>query len=181
MATPRATPRKTIQGKRKPAADTAEVLGHATGPPMIPRKWRSYHRKLMAARERLTRERKGLIQETKEEKPAVLRDDIADAGTDSYDRDFALSIASSEQEALFEIEEALNRIKTGCYGVCEATGKQIPPDRLEAIPWTRFIAEAERELERNNTAPRAKLGELADLASPGRTEPQDEERKGSNQ
>jgi RNA polymerase-binding transcription factor DksA len=174
MATPRATPRKTTRGKRKSAADTAEVLGNATAPPAIPRKWQSYYQKLIDARERLSRERADLIQEANEEKHTVLRDDIADAGTDSYDRDFALSIASSGQEALFEIEEALNRIKTGRYGICEATGKQIPADRLEAIPWTRFTADAERELERNNAAPRVKLGELTDLASTPRAEREDE-------
>jgi RNA polymerase-binding transcription factor DksA len=175
MATQRATPRKTTRGKRKPAADTAEVLGDAIAPPRIPGKWQPHYQKLLAARERLTRERADLIQAANEEKHTVPGDDIADAGTDSYDRDFALSIASSEQEALFEIEEALNRIKTGRYGICEATGQQIPADRLEAIPWTRFTAEAERELERNNAAPRARLGELADLGAPSRTERDDEE------
>jgi len=175
MATPRATARKTTRGKLKPAADTAEVVGDAAASPKIPRKWQPHYQKLLAARERLTRERAELLQAANEEKHTVLGDDIADAGTDSYDRDFALSIASSEQEALFEIEEALSRIKTGRYGVCEATGKQISAERLEAIPWTRFTAEAELELEGNNAAPRAKLGRLTDLAPPGRKEPENQE------
>jgi DnaK suppressor protein len=175
MAAPGATPRKTTRERRKPAAGTAEVLGNAAAQPTIPRQWQAYYQKLMAAREHLAHERAELLREAKEEEHAVLREDIADAGTDSYDRDFALSIASSEQEALFEIEEALNRIKAGRYGLCEATGKQIPEDRLEAIPWTRFSAEAERELEHHHAAPRVKLGKLADLAPPSRREPDDGE------
>ncbi|MDQ3622478.1 MAG: molecular chaperone DnaK, partial [Verrucomicrobiota bacterium] len=43
----------------------------------------------------------------------------ADAGSDAYDRDFALSLLSQEQDALYEIEEALKRIELGTYGTCE--------------------------------------------------------------
>lgn len=173
MATRRATPRKTA--RRKTAADTAEVLGHAADAPKIPAKWQSHYRKLIAARDRLTRERGQLIQAAKEDKHTVLHDHIADAGSDSYDRDFALGIASSEQQALFEIEEALDRIKTGRYGICEATGKKISPERLEAIPWTRFSAEAERELEKNNAVQGAKLGQLENFPRASRTETEEAE------
>ena len=57
----------------------------------------------------------------------------ADSGTDSFDRDFALSLVSSEQDALIEIEEAILRIKDGSYGVCEITNKAIPSARLSAV------------------------------------------------
>src|ERR1700720_4747321 len=50
----------------------------------------------------------------------------ADAGSDAYDRDFALSLLSQEQDALYEIDQALKRIELGTYGVCEMSGKQIP-------------------------------------------------------
>ena len=49
----------------------------------------------------------------------------ADAGSDAYDRDFALSLLSQEQDALYEIEEALKRVEAGTYGICEMSGKQI--------------------------------------------------------
>jgi DnaK suppressor protein len=58
----------------------------------------------------------------------------ADAGSDAYDRDFALSLLSQEQDALYEIDQALRRIELGTYGKCEMSGKQIPRARLEAIP-----------------------------------------------
>ena len=47
----------------------------------------------------------------------------ADAGSDAYDRDFALSLLSQEQDALYEIDQALKRIDLGTYGVCEMSGK----------------------------------------------------------
>jgi DnaK suppressor protein len=163
------------------AANTAQVLGDAATPPAFPRKWQSHYNKLIATRDRLARDRAQLMESAKEEKATVLQNHIADAGTDSYDHDFALSIASSEQEALFEIEEALNRIKTRRYGICEATGQPIPADRLEAIPWTRFSAAAERELERNNAVRGAKLAELEDLPRASRAESEDEESEAPNQ
>ncbi len=74
----------------------------------------------------------------------------ADAGSDAYDRDFALSLLSQEQDALFEIDEALKRIAKGTYGVCEMSGKQIPKARLEARPFARFTVECQNDLERKN-------------------------------
>lgn len=74
----------------------------------------------------------------------------ADAGSDAYDRDFALSLLSQEQDALFEIDEALKRIVKGTYGVCEMSGKNIPKARLEARPFARFTVECQNEIERKN-------------------------------
>ena len=74
----------------------------------------------------------------------------ADAGSDAYDRDFALNLLSQEQDALFEIDEALKRLARGTYGVCEMSGKQIPKARLEARPFARFTVECQNEIEKKN-------------------------------
>ncbi len=74
----------------------------------------------------------------------------ADAGSDAYDRDFALNLLSQEQDALFEIDEALKRIVRGTYGTCEMSGKQIPKARLEARPFARFTVECQNEIEKKN-------------------------------
>ncbi len=74
----------------------------------------------------------------------------ADAGSDAYDRDFALSLLSQEQDSLFEIDQALKRLETGGYGMCEMSGKPIPHARLEALPFARFTVECQTELEKNN-------------------------------
>jgi len=78
----------------------------------------------------------------------------ADAGSDAYDRDFALSLLSQEQDALYEIDEALKRIELGTYGKCEMSGKPIPRARLEAIPFARFTVECQSQLEKQSRAAR---------------------------
>lgn len=74
----------------------------------------------------------------------------ADAGSDAYEKDFALSLLSQEQDALYEIEEALKRLEAGTYGVCEMSNKTIPHTRLEAIPFARFTVECQQQLEKEN-------------------------------
>ncbi len=80
----------------------------------------------------------------------------ADAGSDAYDRDFALSLLSQEQDALYEIDQALKRIELGTYGICEMSGKPIPRARLEAIPFARFTVECQSQLEKQNKASRVR-------------------------
>lgn len=80
----------------------------------------------------------------------------ADAGSDAYDRDFALSLLSQEQDALYEIEEALKRIEHGTYGVCELSGKPISHARLEAIPFARFTVECQSQLEKQRKLTRSR-------------------------
>jgi DnaK suppressor protein len=80
----------------------------------------------------------------------------ADAGSDAYDRDFALSLLSQEQDALYEIDEALKRIEVGTYGKCEMSGKPIPRARLEAIPFARFTVECQSQLEKQSKASRVR-------------------------
>ena len=81
----------------------------------------------------------------------------ADAGSDSYDRDFALSLLSQEQDALYEIDEALKRIELGTYGVCEMSGKTIMRARLEALPFARYTVECQAEVERQKKLHKARM------------------------
>jgi len=78
----------------------------------------------------------------------------ADAGSDAYDRDFALSLLGKEQDALYEINEALKRIETGTYGLCEGTGVRIPEERLEAMPFARFSVTYQEKIERSQMSGR---------------------------
>ena len=80
----------------------------------------------------------------------------ADAGSDAYDRDFALSLLSQEQDALYEIDQALKRIELGTYGICEMSNKPIPHARLEAIPFARFTVECQSQLEKQSKASRTR-------------------------
>jgi RNA polymerase-binding transcription factor DksA len=89
----------------------------------------------------------------------------ADAGTETFDRDFALSMVSSEQDALTEIEAAIERVFAGKYGVCEMTGKHIREERLLAVPFTRYSLETQKQLEKNQTRSVQRGGIFADATS----------------
>ena len=71
-----------------------------------------------------------------------------DAGSDAYDRDFALSVLAKEQDALYEIEQAIRRIQSGSYGICEMSSRKIPQTRLEAIPFARLTVECQGQWEK---------------------------------
>ena len=73
---------------------------------------------------------------------------MADIGTDTFDQDLAIGMAETERELLREIDEALERIPTKTYGVCQLTGKPIPKARLDAKPWAKYTIEAARQLEK---------------------------------
>ena len=63
---------------------------------------------------------------------------MADAGTDSYEQEFTLELMDSERKLISEIDQALDRIDEGTYGICQVNGEPIPKPRLEAIPWARY-------------------------------------------
>ncbi len=75
---------------------------------------------------------------------------LSDQGTDTFDREFALNQLSSEQDVLFEIDEAIRRIENGTYGICEMTSEPINIERLEALPYVRHSIKAQSELEKGH-------------------------------
>ena len=162
--------------KAKPrASSTSDILGGSSPkarPARVNPKWASQHRHLVELRNQLLIQAGKLAKEASEGTPNYSMH-MADAGTDSFDRDFALSILSSDQEALYEIEEAIKRIQTGTYGICEVTGKPIPKTRLEAIPWARFTADAQRQLERDGSLKRRQLSAFTSLPAAEAVEPEE--------
>ena len=140
---------KKVSARNTPhtSATAASILGSPalksrdnSGPKKIKAEWQKYYNRLLELREQLMRQMNGLAEESAQEITGYSLH-MADSGTDNFDRDFALSLLSQEQDALYEIEEALKRIERNTYGICELTGKTIPKARLEAIPWTRFRVE----------------------------------------
>jgi RNA polymerase-binding transcription factor DksA len=78
---------------------------------------------------------------------------MADAGTDNFDREFALSLVSNEQEALYEIEEALKRLEHNTYGICGNCEKSILKARLEAVPFARLCVHCQSTVEKDPRRP----------------------------
>jgi RNA polymerase-binding transcription factor DksA len=169
LITEKNTP-KTIK-----AASLADILGfNPRKKPVddsinIPEKFRCYYKLLIELRNHLT----GQINTHSEENlRRSSKDDagdlsscgqhMADAGTDAFDRDFALSLVSSEEEARAEIEAAIQRIRNNSYGICESTQKPINKERLLAIPFTRYSAEAQRNIEKNRMRARNQISALSE-------------------
>jgi len=163
-------------------ATAAAILGRpmakksttSAGPKKIKPEWQKYYQRLLELREQLPHQMNGLAQESAQEVPGYSLH-MADSGTDNFDRDFALSLLASDQDAVYEIEEALKRIEKNTYGICELTGKPIPKSRLEAIPWTRFTVQAQAQLEREGALRQRRLGALGTVDAVGMNETESEE------
>ena len=178
------------RGKAPSSATAASILGRPmkkNGDSIETKKvkpeWQKFYNNLIELRNQLLHQMSGLAKESAQELPGYSLH-MADSGTDNFDRDFALSLLSSDQDAVFEIEAALQRIERKTYGVCELTGKAIPRVRLEAIPWTRFTVEAQAQLEKDGALKSRRLGALGTVDSVGTVsdvETDDDESPAENQ
>lgn len=73
---------------------------------------------------------------------------MADMASDSYDRELSLNLASGEQDILYEIDDALKRIKEGKYGRCISCDKKIPSRRLNAVPYAKYCIQCQSKEEK---------------------------------
>lgn len=171
------------KAKKKPRkivpATAASILGvvapkkaaknqtiRSNSPTKIKAEWKKYRNNLLDLRDQLIHQMGDLRKESAEEMPGYSMH-MADSGTDNFDRDSALSLLSADQDAVYEIDEALKRIEKGTYGICEITGKPIPKTRLNAIPWARYIVNAQAQLEKDGAIRHRKLGSLGTIAGAG--------------
>jgi RNA polymerase-binding transcription factor DksA len=165
------------------AASLADILGFNPGvadrapaeedeTEKLPEKFRRFYKLLLELRNHVL---ESLGQHSEETLKRSAKEDagdlsgygqhMADAGTDTFDRDFALSLVSNEQDALSEVEAAIKRIRDGTYGICELTGKPITKDRLLVVPFTRYSAEAQKELEKTRHRSIQRAGIFADTTT----------------
>ncbi len=171
MTAKKKKPKKPNVAPKAPGAATAAAIlgrpvakGRKNGSDhaKVKPEWQTFYDCLLELRDQLLRQMSGLAEESAQEMASYSLH-MADSGTDNFDRDFALTLLSSDKDAVFEIEEALKRIERKTYGVCELTGKQIPKARLEAIPWTRYTVEAQAQLEREGALRQRRLGQLGSI------------------
>ncbi|MDR1255489.1 MAG: hypothetical protein LBJ94_00985 [Puniceicoccales bacterium] len=145
------------------AASIADILGFNPNvskqtetrdrdPSEVPAKYRKYYKLLLKLKSDL---KHGLSRLTKEHLSCG-----GDADVAGFDSGFALSLMSSEQEALTEIERAIERIHRSTYGICELTGVPIEAERLEVVPFTRFSKQGQEEQERIRVAKERPQGPL---------------------
>jgi RNA polymerase-binding transcription factor DksA len=136
------------------AASIADILGFNPNiskqtetrdkdPSLVPVKYRKDYKLLLKLKSDLKR---GLSRLTKENLSYGMEAGN-DADMEAFDSGFALSLMSNEQEALTEIEMAIERIHNDTYGICELTGRPIEAERLEVVPFTRFSLEGQKAQE----------------------------------
>lgn len=100
---------------------------------------------LVTMRQRITGQIASLKGDSLQREDAV---NSEEDGTDAFERQFALNIASSENEVVFEIDEALSRIEQGTYGICEQCRSAIEIDRLKALPFVKMCIKCKAENEK---------------------------------
>ena len=117
------------------------------GPEQVPAQWKWHYAALLHLRERLLRAHTDHAREAAT--PAeMLGVDVVDTVQEQGDRNTLWAELGAEDNQLFEIDCALQRIRDGVYGFCEETGRPIPAERLRAVPWTRYCRTAAEQHEK---------------------------------
>ena len=158
----KAVEKKIPKVKKVQTASINDILGFGTvtvakkpvrDENKVPKEWANYYKILKSMRDSL----KGSLGERSSEtigasarESGELSLNSSDSGTETFDRDLALSMVANDQEALEEIEDAIDRIFDGSYGICQETKKPIKKNRLQAVPFTRFSLEGQMQYEKNS-------------------------------
>jgi RNA polymerase-binding protein DksA len=72
---------------------------------------------------------------------------MADMAADTYERELSTNLVSSEQEVLYQIDDALKHIDEGSFGTCQQCGKRITMSRLKAVPYASLCINCQRTKE----------------------------------
>jgi RNA polymerase-binding protein DksA len=119
---------------------------------MNKREQKKFEKLLLAERERLDGSIRTIEESSRSESGREGVGDFssyAESGTDNFERETALNIASGESEWLNEVSDALKRLHDGTYGVCENCQEPIPKKRLEVFPSARHCVACQEKFERN--------------------------------
>jgi DnaK suppressor protein len=129
---------------------------------------------LIKMRDRLT----GQITALSDDTLKYVDDSSSEDRTDDFDREFALNLVSTEQDSVFEIDNALRRIKDGAYGSCDYCGCAIEKARLQALPFARMCVKCQSAQEKGRVRFRP-FGEALELGveqeTPEVVEPEENE------
>ncbi len=146
-ATPPGTPSPTPPPQEEPATPT-------TGPqPITERDYPEFRALLLAERERLLKELTAMGQQLRQVEELGLveqssEDDYGDVATEAFEREKGFALETSVQGMLRMVEDALRKLETGRYGICERCGQPIGIERLRALPFATLCIRCKTEEER---------------------------------
>lgn len=106
--------------------------------------------KLIEQREEILRSLAEQSDEMKNLVKPIESGDEADVASDVIDRTMLDALGAQNSLRLKQIEAALERIRTGKYGICLNCGKEIPQARLEALPYAFLCVNCAAQAERRN-------------------------------
>ena len=103
--------------------------------------------RVQRAIEYLHQENPGSIEDETGEETAF-DNHLGDTATVTFDRELDYTLEENAESVLTAIDAALRRIEEGTYGTCQRCGRQIAPERLEALPYAELCIDCKREVER---------------------------------
>lgn len=151
----KASAKKTSAADRAPAKKTPVVAQEQTKPAPVkklklPAKEKEQVRRdLMLLRDNFSSQIHSLEDDSLKRQDEV---NTVEDGTDAFERQLSLNLASSEQDLLFDVENALRRLDEDTYGICESCTSRIEAPRLKAMPFVRLCIKCQSEMEK--TTPR---------------------------
>jgi len=74
--------------------------------------------------------------------------DLADKAANAYTKEFLFHQSNDNRQILTMVNEALDRIKDGSYGMCQVCEQEVQTKRLEAVPWARHCIECQEKEDR---------------------------------
>ena len=114
---------------------------------------KQFRQLLITEREKLAGEIKAIAQDASKSPREASGDlsvytmHMADMAADTYERELSMNLVSSEQEILYEIDDALKRLDDGSYGVCQQCNQPITMSRLKAVPYASMCIACQRAKE----------------------------------
>jgi len=94
-----------------------------------------YKKILLERKQALNLQLSEFYSESKEVETGIVQD-IGDKAESSYTKEFLLSLSDSERKKLAMIDQALKRVETAEFGICQSCGVNISKKRLNVVPWT---------------------------------------------
>ena len=105
-----------------------------------------YRKSLLEQKEKIVRKLSQFYNESKEVETDIAQD-VVDKAESSYTKEFLLSLSNAEREQLLMLDEALKRLETPEFGICQMCQKMIGKKRLTTLPWTPYCIDCQQQKE----------------------------------
>ena len=109
---------------------------------------RQFKNLLSGMRDKLTAGLERCLNDSKEEVNGGVPD-ISDESTRTYNRQVMLNLSEKERSQLGRVEDAIQKLADGRYGVCEECEERIPVKRLKIVPFAKFCVACKSKMEEN--------------------------------